>query len=364
MTHSPIKLKYAHLDQAWQAEVVDTSEQEVGADLSLALDNQGRPHISYCAYPSLWRAIGLKYAHFDGNSWQIETVDSGAIVAYTSLALDADGHPHISYCFSDSPGENCHGLRYAHWDGVSWQTETIDSGTSVGSFTSLALDSAGQPHIGYGDPYHGYLKYAHFDGTAWQIETVGGGGRAISLALDSSDRPHISYEGNDSGLKYTYSDGTTWHTQAVAADVYGRRTSLALNATGQPHFSYQKRGFYSEYLQYTYFDYPFQVDETVDYDESVGSYSSLVLDRNGRPHISYNDEPDGDLRYAYFDGTSWQIETVDSAGYVGEYTSLALDAAGRPHISYFDQNSGDLKYAWGEEGVPIEYKVYLPMVVR
>jgi hypothetical protein len=77
---------------------------------------------------------------------------------------------------------------------LSWRTDTVDPAKSVGAYTSVALDSAGRPYISYYDSSGVALKLAHFDGVNWQIEVVdSSGGKYTSLALDSSDRPHISY---------------------------------------------------------------------------------------------------------------------------------------------------------------------------
>ena len=118
---------------------------------SLILDTAGCPHISYAH----WDQGVLKYAHFDGNVWQVETVDSAEDLGnFTSLALDTAGRPHISYYGVGRV------LKYAHFDGSAWQVETVDSTGDVGQYASLALDAAGQPHIGYQDQSTGDLKYA------------------------------------------------------------------------------------------------------------------------------------------------------------------------------------------------------------
>ncbi len=56
----------------------------------------------------------------------------------------------------------------------TWQIEAVDTAGSVGLYTSIAR-IGGQPAITYYDAT-GPLKYARYDGSSWQIETVDTGG--------------------------------------------------------------------------------------------------------------------------------------------------------------------------------------------
>jgi hypothetical protein len=283
------------------------------------------------------------------DEWFIETADAaGDVGTYTSLALDASGNPHISY--RDDTNDT---LKYAYYDGSSWQIETVDATGNVGIWTSIALDTSDNPHILYSELYPVEdLKYAYHDGSSWQIETVdatGAVGYYASITLDASDKPHISYyDDTNDDLKYAYHDGSSWQIESVdTAGYVGAHTSIALDSSDNAHISYYED--YPNYdLKYAYYDGTGWQIETVDTTGYMGFYTSIGLDATDNPHISYyNDSPNYDLKYAYYDGSSWQIESVDTTGYVGYYTSLALDTYDNPHISYYDDSPNyDLKYAY------------------
>ena len=161
-------------------------------------------------------------------TWSIETVDSdGDVGAYPSIALDNNGYPHISY--RDSTKED---LKYAKWSGTGWSTTTVDSAGDVGRHPSIALDNNGYPHISYYDGTNGDLKYVKWTGSTWSIKTVDSAGNVglfTSIALDSNGYPHISYfNSTNEDLNYAKWTGSTWSTTIIdsAGDVGRYRLTL------------------------------------------------------------------------------------------------------------------------------------------
>lgn len=332
----------------WKVETVDGSTA-VGFNTSLALDAQGRPHISYHDTTN----ESLKYARWDGTAWQIETVDTGDVGWYSSLKLDQQGRPHISY---DQRKSGARYLKYAWWDGTAWQITEVDKAGQVGYETSLELDSNGLPHISYYDDTNTALKYAYYDGSSWHPTTVDNSGTvgfASSLALDSQNRPHITYfNSTSSALSYAHWDGSEWKIEIADDDGYvGNFSSLAIDGNDRPHIAYRDES--NSSLKYAYWDGASWQYATVDNDGDTGRYPSLVLDIQGRPHISYHYSTELDLKYAWWDGTTWHSEVADSTGNAGQHSSLALDGEGRPHIS--SNGSIRLKYTIGREPTAVYY---------
>ncbi|MFB3888040.1 MAG: 6-bladed beta-propeller [Candidatus Bathyarchaeia archaeon] len=169
-------------------------------------------------------------------SWGNRPVDSAANVGqWSSLALDSAGRPHISY-YDNSTFD----LKYARWNGSAWAVETVDSDGDVGRYSSIALDSAGNPRIAYNNVSNGDLKYAkdinpNPNITSWVTEVVdnaGNLGYGPSLALDSAGNPRIAY--NDLS-QYSYI--SQWGTLGAGNGEFNNTAGIAVDNAGYVYVS-------------------------------------------------------------------------------------------------------------------------------
>jgi len=101
--------------------------------------------------------------------WTIQGADTPEVFDYLesrSIAIDSAGHPHIAY------GKDH--LYHAYYNGTQWIYETLDESSGTGLFASIAIDSNGRIHISYCDETDQSLKYATNANVlgVWQTVTI------------------------------------------------------------------------------------------------------------------------------------------------------------------------------------------------
>jgi len=224
------------------------STADVGMYSSLALASDDSARIAY--YDD--GGVDLKYAQWNGATWDIETVDASKAGTYVSLALDSNDYPHISYY-----RETGTSLQYARWNGATWDIETVDTSGNTGMYTSITLTSDDVACISYYDVTNNNLNYAEWNEATltWDItpvDTVDDVGQFTSI-MDSEGNPYISY--------YDVTNGT-----------------LELAS-------------WSEALS------DWVITTVANGINDVGMYSSLVVDSSGYVYISYYNATTGNLEY-------------------------------------------------------------------
>jgi hypothetical protein len=328
-------------------EVVD-STGTVGRRVAMATDNQGTPHIVYEDATNLH----IKYARPNTSGWTIQRVDASTESSqWPAIALTSAGEPRVVYLVAGS-------MHYAYPVSQTWWQYL---GPDAVSEPSLAMDSAGRPHIAYrngsGQVAHTYwfgttLYTDSYDPRDWSFASINSNSPfGFSFEMDGSDDPHISYvadRGATSSLGYVRaqtSGGSTLTSEYVddsigaVSDGYTCNSSLVLDNTGVVHVAYCDVGTLT-YAHQSGASWAFEaVDSTV-----RANYVSLALDSLGGVHISYFDKSHSDLRYAHRRDGTWDVYTLDSTGMVGRYSAIGVDSFGIPHIAYEDVTNGDLKY--------------------
>lgn len=271
--------------------------------------------------------------------WSIELINSSD-GGYTSIALDSEGNPHVSHALLD--------LWYVHYDGSQWHLECLET-EETSMHISLALDQLNHPHISYryGMPGNYQLRYAYWNGFEWGKEVVDASdGGFTSIDLDDSGNPHIASQ-TSSGLLYARWTGSQWKKEIVDTDCWKEASSIALDNANFPHIAYVYMNDYLKLASWSGSQWNYVL---IDSGYALACEKlSLVLDEDQNPQVAYVNSPD--VMYAFYDGFQWQHEVVkQDCGVPLTSISMKLDATGVPHITCTDPATASVFYAFRDEG--------------
>lgn len=314
--------------------VLDTGLGNSGTHLSLVLDSDDNPVISYvagadgmkllrCGNPTCTKDNTLNSVGFNAHS-------------YNSLKLDANGNPVIAYhagsaislVHCDDP--NCEGDNQPIITGIPFNLGT------EGEFASLELDASGNPVIAYfdrgdrtdGDGGRGpddlNLNIAHCVDPDCVLpvfvtspDTQGNAGQFISLKLDASGNPVVSYWQNGRLTLLHCDDPNCEGNERAAGNVHyvdefgtGFYTSLQLDENGFPVISYAQGAINrltdlklvhcgddkcSANNSIVVLDDGQRSGKSGHFKDFVGAWGALVLDAQGNPIVSYQNVSDKTL---------------------------------------------------------------------
>jgi hypothetical protein len=339
----------------WTIEIPDDTG-DAGWCISLLLDDNDKPHISYDY--GFTGGDNLMYAYKEGGTWYKEVADDNAPYSgcSTSIGVDSAYQPRIAvgmFAMQD-------GIRFAEKNGSPWNAVTLDGEVKVRS-VALVVDANGHYHIAYNDSENPCLKYAYYNGSSWAISvvdaTTSGGIADTDMAMDALGHLHVIY-GDGDKTKYGYYDGATWRLEFIEEGVSFTCASIAVDPNNKPHAVYYDET--TDYVKYAYSDSgPWNIENVVNLDPAASPAPAIAVDADGEAHIAYskrNSIVDKDLVYAHRDNGTWQFTTVDDQGNLGLFVDIALDSWGFPHIAYHlcDGSYGQLKYAWYYDDTGVE----------
>lgn len=281
-----------------------------------------------------------------GGNWSPPTTIDSTVGAgyYVSLALDKNGLPGVAY-YNASAAD----LRFAHFNGSVWIVQTVDSQGSVGDYPSLAYTGL-DPVITYHSAAHHALEFAAFSGGRrgkWTLNTIdskGDPGYYSSVALDPVHGGwSVAYENNaDGSFEYATQAKGKWKIVKVDANHRGGGyVSLAYNAAGQPAFSYYDAADRSlEFAQAGTSGW----STTIVQDGrrgAVGQYSHLFFTPSGNAEILYYAARTGSVFAAVGNAGGWRVSTLESAG--GAFISLASGPGAGTAFAWLDAETGQLR---------------------
>jgi hypothetical protein len=389
-------------DTSWGCETIDASGDTGTLWISLAIDHDGDPWVSYYDATS----TALKVAHYVGSGgsctstkWDCFLVDNSGTTtgSNTSMGVDPQGRVWISY--RDASNDLKVAVNYDHpnmsactasgWDCVVVENTAND----LGYETSIAFDSNGNPWISYNDSTAFAVRIATFVGsggnctsTAWncdQLDALGTNaldGDWSSIAFDSNGYAWVSYfDGTSSAMKVATNSSTDfpgagactltgWYCAIVDnnSTTLGEATSLAINpATDKPMVVYEGEGTGS--LRYAEL-----VGSSGNCTSTAWNCGNIETGISVVPDPSLQFSPDGNawvtffsnfpsgtnrrLRVAKYVGsggncnnTAWSCSDVDTQSVsTGEYAhdkAFKFDPSGTGWVAYRDNTNSNLKVA-------------------
>jgi len=275
----------------------------------------------------------------------------------------------------DSMAYNVNGFRHG-------QTE---AGDDVGTWTSIALDGAGNPAVAYYDRGNHALKFAQFDGKAWAVGTVEGKAGAdigrYAKMLFTGGHFVIAYQslegGGDNGaliskVRIATAQSATpgaagWTIEDAVVDkttpcrqIYCATGTACIAATktctatlpdamcmpacasGSACITQNNKPACSATIDANKID---------SYPEANGDYISFAAGPKGELGVAFYDRPHGNLMIAGNGTGKWVTTLVDGAnamnadtGDMGIGASLFIDNNGDWHITYVDGLNESVRY--------------------
>lgn len=303
----------------------------LGADhgqwLSMDVAPDGRLVVTYYDRDTQGLGFAKGTPRDDGTvAWDYEEVDGypdnnglnpGDRGTFTSVEVAPDGRVWASY-----RDATVGALRAGVRTGSVWEVEVVDPGSGlspdVGEWTSMELDSDGNPVVAHFDKAEGALRISRYDGSAWASESAFEGsdvgersaaaGMMADLLIDESTEYVAFYDGAAQSLNliegfpgaYSHTvvdtDGNVGAWPSIAQ--HGDELLIAYQAVDTQNLMLARRtgagGF---------------TTEVVDDGEYMGADTEVFV-RDGQVNILYFDGHENDMRLAVQTDSGWDLQTL------------------------------------------------------
>jgi hypothetical protein len=239
---------------------------------------------------------GIVLASSAWAQWNTQFIDNeGNAGKHCRIVNDLAGNPNAFYVTDNRA------VHHAEWTGSGWSFEHVlatSYDVSEGGLDAC-IDRNGKWHVSVCDVYAGYdLHYATDASGPWRDTVLihrSWAGYHVSIALDTAGLPHIAdYCEYTDGLEHWWkTSGGSWQTETIESSTDIRWPSMAIDAQNHIYVGYYKSGD----LMMAYHDASGWGTNVVDLPGDAGDYCSLKLDGSGKVCISYYDATNGDLKY-------------------------------------------------------------------
>ncbi len=355
-----------NLDERFDTSTV-SEDGDVGTASAIQSDIFGQLHLVY--YDATAGDLLYTKRGVEGRWSEAEVVaedeNSGEFV---DAVIDPTGTLHVAYTESD---DYTRGLLYTQRSAAgTWSSPLVVDGfepgeIDIGQYVSIDVDSWDRPSFGYfnadiGEPVVadttilGMTVYISADNNYMgSVFPESHTGLYTSLAVDSAGNDHIAFydpyasAGSDPQVQYSsFNLDLDELVYANTLDDAGQYISLAVRSDDVPCVAFQTiEGLNLKYGCYIDGDWDMQV---IDDSGSTGAYASLAFNPSDEAYIAYYDQTHTRLMMAReVKDSGWELVEIDNDGNVGENAMLTVDESGIGHISYYDASSQTLKYAEG-----------------
>lgn len=315
----------------WRTEnvIAETNFDNFRTNQGLGIGPDGTPYIVY-------GGDNLRFAAYNGLTWDTDIIDptpgSGGCA---SIIVMENGDINVLYS-----RRNRLACAFRASGSDEWDIQVIS--TIRPSWISSAADTNGDFHVAVFDRSTYCLYYLTNQGSTWTqilVEYIPVSS-TCSIALTSTDQPAISFSLNGA-LTLAHKDGDAWTTQTIYhVGNQVAQASLAFDSFDMPHIAIVQRNvvLHKDLLRVTQYTGTTWITEDLD-ESDYGLlpgilYPRLMIDSSDHGHLVYSTYIDPDVKIAQNEGSGWSIQTVETANF-GYLASIALDAAQEPQIAAF-----------------------------